>query len=417
MEEDSVTLSQSSQMDEDALNDLDNAAQPENTVKATKWAMSRLRDWLKKRHVPIDVKTVTAEELAPLLRRFYGELKTFGGKPLTPSSLVGIRAGIQRGLTLERADPLDILHGQEFAKANSTFTAKCKLYARQGHAKPQRKEDIAEGDLTKIKEYLGSENTALDPRKLQQAVWFAIAFNTGCRGREMYRQLRKDCLVFAEDDQGEAYFTIEQSVVEKNHNGGPYPEQQWTNSTRIYDCELGKHRLVDIMKLYCSKLNQNYPWLFQQCRFKVSPTDETWYKNEPLGVNTLGQMMKTISQSAGLSKVYTNHCVRATTITVLLNAGVDTNHIRARTGHRTVEGLQPYIGHQTAQQKRTEASILGSALHGEGASNSAAHVNINLDTSQQAVQAQTGGMSAGGVVQGHFANCTFAIQIHHHSHQ
>ena len=69
--------------------------------------------------------------------------------------------------------------------------------------------------MTKIKEYLGGENTVMDPRKLQQAAWFVIAFNTGCRGREIYRQLRKDSLAFTKDDRGEAYFTIEQSVVEK----------------------------------------------------------------------------------------------------------------------------------------------------------------------------------------------------------
>ena len=222
--------------------------------------------------------------------------------------------------------------------------------------------------------------------------------------------------MFAEDNQGEAYFTIEQSVVEKNHSGGPHPDQPWTNSTRIYDCDLGQHRLVDVMKLYVSKLNQNCQWLFQQCRFRVSPTDETWFKNEPLGINSLGQMMKFISQSAGLSGLYTNHCVRATTITVLLNAGIDTNHIRARTGHRSVEGLQPYIGQQTAQQKRTEANILGSALRGNGAGASSAYVDIS--TSQQhTVQAHSGGMSAGGIVQGHFTNCSFTIQVLHHHNQ
>ena len=31
----------------------------------------------------------------------------------------------------------------------------------------------------------------------------------------MYRQLKKDCLMFAEDNQDKAYFTIEQSVAEK----------------------------------------------------------------------------------------------------------------------------------------------------------------------------------------------------------
>ena len=35
-----------------------------------------------------------------------------------------------------------------------------------------------------------------------------------------------------------------------------------------------------------------------------------WYKNRPLGKNKLETMMREISKSAGLSKVYMNHCVR-----------------------------------------------------------------------------------------------------------
>ena len=80
MDEKSSIGSQSSQMDEKELNELDTAAQPERTAKPTRWAMTRLKDWLKKRHIDIDVKSVTAEELAPILRRFYGELKTFDGR-------------------------------------------------------------------------------------------------------------------------------------------------------------------------------------------------------------------------------------------------------------------------------------------------------------------------------------------------
>ena len=75
-------------MDEETVNELDTAAQPENTAKALGGQWQDLKR-TEKRHVNIDVKTVTTEELAPILRRCYGELKTFGRKALTPSSLVG----------------------------------------------------------------------------------------------------------------------------------------------------------------------------------------------------------------------------------------------------------------------------------------------------------------------------------------
>ena len=92
-------------MDEETVNELDTAAQPENTAKALGGQWQDLKR-TEKRHVNIDVKTVTTEELAPILRRCYGELKTFGRKALTPSSLVGIRAGIQREQTPHKVELL-----------------------------------------------------------------------------------------------------------------------------------------------------------------------------------------------------------------------------------------------------------------------------------------------------------------------
>ena len=125
---DDIFLSQSSQFDENALNEMDARAQPENTVKNNRWTMTGLKGWLQKRQINVDLKHASGEELAPILR-FYGEVRSTGGKVLTPSSLIGLGAGIQRALMLERDDPLDVIHSDVFAKANSTSTAKCKLYA------------------------------------------------------------------------------------------------------------------------------------------------------------------------------------------------------------------------------------------------------------------------------------------------
>ena len=40
-----------------------------------------------------------------------------------------------------------------------------------------------------------------------------------CRGREIYRQLKKDSIKFSEGDTVKAYANIEQTVIEKNHRG------------------------------------------------------------------------------------------------------------------------------------------------------------------------------------------------------
>ena len=76
-----------------------------------------------------------------------------------------------------------------------------------------------------------------------------------------------------------------------------------------------------------SKLNPSCSAFFQHPKQSVNPEDAVWYENRPLGVNKLGEMMKTISVGVKLSQLYTNHSVRASAITLLSDANVPDRHI------------------------------------------------------------------------------------------
>ena len=413
-------------MDDDGLDDLDVSAQPKNTAKSTEWAVRRFKGWMAKRHLNIDLASASAEELAPILRRFYGELKANDSKALAPQTMIGIRAGIQRRLTTIRSCPFNITKDSQFEKTNNTFKAKCKLYAAKGNPRQKRKEEIAPGDLDRIHQFLASEVTATSPRRLSQAVWFILAFNLGCRGREIYRQLKKEGIRFSVDDTGKEYATIDQSVIEKNHQGGPSRDDQVKEHTRIYDCPLGPHTILGLLKLYLSKLHPDCIWLFQQCR-SYATEEGPWYKNEPLGVNSLGSMMKQIGEAAGLNGTYTNHCVRATTITVLFNAGVEIQNIQSRTGHRSVQGLQPYIGNPTAEKRRDQAAILQRALGCGGDRREEEPVQLSQGQQQQqhgpTVMSQSrqqmglghsnAGLPTEMISGGQFHNCVFNFHVSH----
>ena len=84
--------------------------------------------------------SVSEDDLAKILRKFYAEVKKEDGKPLTPSSLVGIRAAINRFLV---ASPyyrkINIVSGQNFTIANKMFDAKCKLYYKGNNPKQKNK--------------------------------------------------------------------------------------------------------------------------------------------------------------------------------------------------------------------------------------------------------------------------------------
>ena len=71
---------------------------------------------------------------------------------------------------------------------------------------------------------------------------------------------------------------------------------------------------------YKSVLHPALDCLWQRPK-ATAPAEGPWHMNSPVGVNLLGNKMKEISEAAGCSKIYTNHCLRATTVTVLDRAG------------------------------------------------------------------------------------------------
>ena len=64
---DSFAGSQASSVDDEELDIMDRSACPENTAKNNKWALQKLNDWIRKRNVNVDLKTVSGDDLAPTL--------------------------------------------------------------------------------------------------------------------------------------------------------------------------------------------------------------------------------------------------------------------------------------------------------------------------------------------------------------
>ena len=53
-------------------------------------------------------------------------------------------------------------------------------------------------------------------------------------------------------------------------------------------------------------------------------------------------MMKQISIEAKLSIIYTNHCIRATSISILYSCGFEARHIMSISGHRSESSIRSY---------------------------------------------------------------------------
>ena len=84
--------------------------------------------------------------------------------------------------------------------------------------------------------------------------------------------------------------------------------------------------------------------------FCHSPSDGTiWYDNMVVGESTLGKKMKVglLSKEAKFSVEYSNHSIRATTITILDRNGYEERHIMSVSGHRSDSSLKSFTKSKT----------------------------------------------------------------------
>ena len=82
-----------------------------------------------------------------------------------------------------------------------------------------------------------------------------------------------------------------------------------------------------------------------------------WFFKSPLSHNKLDSMMKMISEAAGLSYSYTNHCLRATSITHMKRCGIEDRKICTVTGHKNVNSLAADNGVIHAESARFADAI------------------------------------------------------------
>ena len=167
------------------------------------------------------------------------------------------------------------------------------------------------------------------------------------------------------DESGREYVSMTHDEVTKNHPGDIDDVSSVEKEARMYSTS--DDQLFDglnCLKMYLQKLNPRCEALFQYPKRAVTKEDQVWYDNKPLGVNKLAGMMKEISKLASLSKIYTNHSVRATAITLWSDRQVPSRHIMAISGHRSEASLRNYNARRSSEQLRACSDILSSALSG-----------------------------------------------------
>ena len=149
---------------------------------------------------------------------------------------------------------------------------------------------------------------------------------------------------------GDEYFELNKDepgtvLSSKNHTGVLEETEDYSDG-KIFAITNSPRCPVKTIKTYLSHLNPNTDRLFQlpkDLTAKFNPNQAIiWYEEKALGHNTLDNMLRNMSdhERAGILPYYTNHSLRATTVTILSSNNVETRKIKAVTGHRSDTSIE-----------------------------------------------------------------------------
>jgi hypothetical protein len=275
-------------------------------------------------------------ELNACLKVFYTSARQNNGSYYKRTTMKTIRAAIDRFL---RSPPnnkgYSIIADPTFSEANRVLDAFVKDLRKTGkiaglvHKRPITPEQIK---LLFNNGELGPADST-DAAQLLRTVWFYLGFYLGRRGRENQRQLKPTMLVLRSTAEGKQYLELNREAAgsfpsTKNHQAG-LTDVEDESDGKIFAKQDSRFCPVKTIQNYLEHLNPNCEALFQRPKIRQVHGNRqiVWYCNSPVGESTLGNMLREMTTRAGIHLPLTNHCIRATSVTALSEAHVETRHI------------------------------------------------------------------------------------------
>ncbi|XP_071162166.1 uncharacterized protein [Mytilus edulis] len=325
----------------------------ETTKQQTDWGVRLFRGWLTENQYSDKFEELESSILNERLCFFYPSLQTKKGTDYSKSPLVGIRAAISRHLTSPPYNRnVNLMKDNAFMTSNHALTGMIKTLKRAGKDVTVHKKPVAEGDIQRL--YSSGVFNTDSPATLQNKVFWDLMLNFGRQGQEGLNSLTKSSFGKFKDDRDHTYYKMTYNEANKTHHGVDSHENH--QEVRMYEKSGDENCPVSSFDFYVSKLSPKCNALFQQPL--LYPKPNCWYANQAMGKNKLSQMMPRISNEAGLSYRYTNHCIKATVGTGLKRAGVDDLTNMSVTGHRNIKSLESYVAGPSDAQRRALSSTL-----------------------------------------------------------
>ena len=348
------------ELDDTVVEDFIEKNKATNTVRKTKSDLNVWYRWCAGVNEGRKLEELTPSELNHLMGHFFISVKKKNGEEYEPGSLTSYQRSIDRYLR-DAGREISILTDREFEGSRRALEAKRKDLRREGKGRRQNAaEALTEGDEKCLWEsgQLGDDN----PHTLIHTIWYLCTMHFGWRGVDEHRRVCYGDFELGCDDEGVEFvqFKVERGTKTRTGCEG---QQERAFNPRMY-AHGGENCPVNLFKTYISHrpphtTKDDSPFYLKPANI-VSTRSNIWYKNQPVGINSLKKYMKTMTENAGISgKKTTNHSTRKTMITKLVQNDTNPLHVAQLTGHKNIKSLDSYSVASKKQQRDMSHLISG----------------------------------------------------------
>lgn len=386
-----------------------------NTTKKTRSDLNVFYRWAKTVNETRTLDEIPPTELDNVIAHFVLKVRKQDNSELEPDTLTSYIRSFDRFLR-EQGKPYSVLLDRQFAKARQALASKRKQLRRLGKGqRPNKAMGLTDNQIQKLwqEKQLGTCSS----QTLLRTVWFNNTLYFGWRARDEHHRVKFGDFQVKQEDGPEKKTYVEW-VTERGSKTRTGEHEFVPNrpfNPKMYATG-GPRCPVYIFQEYTRRrpVDMNYPDAPFYLASIPRPATVTWFKKQPLGVNSLGGFMKEMSRAAGLDGRITNHSARRTMISALRKENVQPLNIIGLAGQRNLKSLDSY-SEASEQQQKEMSNKISHHTQGHGASlamNTSPVPERNplkpLVASSSQMSAETNPMQGmfGGAV---FNNCTLSF--------
>lgn len=351
-----------------------------------------------------------------MLGHFFASVRKQDGSLYEPDTLTSFQRSIDRHLSQSLHCTFSILRDAEFAPSREKLKAARKYLKSQGLGnKPKASEALESSEVERLWSEGGLGGGC--PSQLQNTIWWLISTQMGTRGCDEHHKFRFGDFTIRADSEGHEFveFSSERGTktrsgeTEKSTNADSrkFKPKMWATQQREDRCPVALFRkFIDNRPPEMCQPDSPFYLAINHNRKQGS----FWYKKQPLGVNQIDKIMKTILKGTSVTGRKTNHSARKTMVEKLCRANVPDSTVMQLSGHKSVTSLNHYKKPSLEQQQ--SLSHLLSDYQCTETIQPNLQVPVAKNTSydkQELFENKTFQPMQGTFSYGQFSNCTFNI--------